>query len=71
MKKVAILGLHLNYGGCEQAIINTANLLCTDYNVELVVSYKLTEKPAFEVNPQVKIIYLTNDTPNKKEFLNA
>ena len=27
MKKIAILGLHLNYGGVEQTIINQANML--------------------------------------------
>lgn len=69
MKKIKILGLHLNYGGVEQAIINQANMLCDNYDVELVVVYKITDKPAFEVNKKVKIKYLTNVKPNKKEFL--
>ncbi len=71
MKKIAILGLHLNFGGVEQAIINQANMLCDNYNVELVVNYKMSEKPAFKVNPEVKIIYLMDIIPNKQELKKA
>lgn len=69
MKKIAILGLHLGYGGVEQAIVNQANMLCDTYEVELVIFYKLLEKPAFKIDPKVKVIYLTSLKPNKKEFL--
>ena len=68
MSKIAILGLHLNFGGVEQSIINQANMLCNDYEVELIITYKLNEKPAFKVNPKVKITYLTEYKPNKEEF---
>ena len=71
MKKIAILGLHLGFGGVEQAIVNQANMLCEKYEVELVVTYKLNDKPAFAINPKVKVIYLTNLKPNKKEFMIA
>lgn len=69
MKKIAILGLHLGYGGVEQAIVNQANMLSETYEVELVILYKLLEKPAFKIDPKVKVIYLTDLKPNKKEFL--
>ena len=69
MKKIAILGLHLNYGGVEQAIVNQANALSDNYKIELVVTYKLSQKPAFEINSKVKIKYLTNVKTNKDEFL--
>lgn len=71
MKKIAILGLHLGYGGVEQVIINQANMLSDNYEVELVVTYKLNEKPAFKVNDKVKIIYLTDKKPNREEFKNC
>lgn len=71
MKKISILGLHLNYGGVEQAIVNQANALCNDYEVELAITYKLTDIPAFKINPKVKIKYLTNFKPNKKELLDS
>ena len=68
MKKIAILGLHLNYGGVEQTIINQANMLASNYEVELAITYKLLEKPAFNINENVKIIYLTDKKPNREDF---
>ena len=68
MKKIAILGLHLNYGGVEQTIINQANMLSENYDVELAITYKLNEKPAFKINPKVKVTYLTSIVPNREEF---
>ena len=68
MKKISILGLHLNYGGVEQAIINQANCLCDKYEVELAITYKLLSKPAFNLSPKVKIKYLTNVKPNREVF---
>ena len=35
MKKIAILSLHLNYGGVEKAVATLANMLCDDYNNEI------------------------------------
>ncbi len=69
MKKVTILGLHLNYGGVEQAIANLANALSNDFEIELAITYKLG-KPAFFLNSNIKITYLTNDIPNKQTFIN-
>lgn len=71
MKKITILGLHLGYGGVEQAIINQANYLCDAYEVEIVVNYKLYQNPAFKVNEKVKIKYLMDYVPNKAEFFNS
>ena len=55
MKKVTILGLHLNYGGVEQAIANLANALSNDFEVELAITYKLG-KPAFFLNSNIKLL---------------
>lgn len=71
MKRIDILGLHLNYGGTEQAIINQANMLCENYDVRLVITYKMSPKPAFGIDKRVKVIYLTNLKPNREEFKKA
>lgn len=72
MKKISILSLHLGYGGIEKSIIALANLLVDKYNVEIVCSYKLYDKPAFNLDKRVKVRYLTkNITPNKDAFKEA
>lgn len=72
MKKVTIFSLHLGYGGIEKCVVNLANLLCNDYDVEIVSTYKMDDKPAFSVNEKVKIKYLyTKYRPNRREWKNA
>lgn len=68
MKKISILSLHLNYGGVEKSICALANLLCKRYEVEIACTYKIVDKPAFELNPKVKINYLTDVVPNRNEI---
>ena len=68
MKKITILCLHLGYGGIERAISMLANNLCNDYEVNIVSTYKLYDKPKFELNYKIKIDYLINDKPNREEF---
>ena len=58
MKKVAILSLHLGYGGIEKSIAALANILCEKYQVEIICIYKLYEQPAFDIDKRVKIKYL-------------
>lgn len=70
-KKISILSLHLGFGGVEQVIANTANMLSNDYDVEIVSLYKNKEKMPFEVNEKVKITYLTNLISNRVEFKTA
>lgn len=67
-KRIDILALHLNYGGVEQAIANISNMLINKYKVRIICSYKLIDKPAFDINDNVEIIYLMKDIPNKKEL---
>ncbi len=70
-EKISILSLHLGYGGIETSIINQANMLSLKYDVEIIVLYKLKEEVNYKINNNVKIIYLSNLYPNKKEFLEA
>lgn len=58
MKKVAILSLHLGYGGVEKSIVALANILCQKYQVEIICIYKLYDKPAFDIDDRVKVTYL-------------
>lgn len=72
MKKISIFSLHLGYGGVEKCVANLANLLCKEYQVEIVSTYKLEDTPAFEIDDKVKITYLIdNYRPNREEWKNA
>ena len=68
MKKISILSLHLGYGGIEKSIVALANLLVENYNVEIACVYKLYDKSAFQLDPRVKVKYLTKYKPNREEF---
>lgn len=68
MKKIKILMLHLNYGGIEKQTITMANSLVPYYDIEIVSFYKLTEEPAYKINDAIKVKYLYNGSPNRKEF---
>ena len=74
-KKIAILSLHLGYGGVERAITTLANSLVktNKYEVEIVSVYKLYEKPAFDISDDIKITYLlsSNLSPNRNEWHEA
>jgi len=66
MKKITILALHLNYGGIERFITNLANSISDDYEVEIVSTYKLSDKPFFKLNDNITVKYLITDLkPNK------
>ena len=72
MKKITFLVLHLAYGGAEQAVISEANLLAEKYNVEIFCFYRLLDKPAFYLDPKVKVTYLTEGLrPNRDEIKKA
>lgn len=72
MKKIAILSLHLGYGGIEKSVIALANLLCDTYDVSIYCTYKLFDEPAFNLDSRVKVEYLLNDLkPNRREFREA
>lgn len=69
LKKVTILALHLGYGGIEKSIVALANLLADDYEVEIISSYQLFEKPAFDIDPRVEVRYLiTKYKPNREAW---
>lgn len=71
MKKITIMALHLGYGGVEKYIANLCNIIGNDYNIEIICTYKLYDKPVFKINDRVKVKYLINDGPNRQEFKKA
>jgi len=72
MKKITIFSLHLGYGGIEKCVANLANLLCKEYDVEIIATYKLEDIPAFDINKKVKINYLIDKyKPNREEWKKA
>jgi len=72
MKKITIFSLHLGYGGIERCVVNLANLLCNEYKVEIISTYKLDETPAFDINDKVSITYLIDKyKPNRDEWKKA
>lgn len=72
MKKITILALHLGTGGAENVIASLSNILCKENDVEIISTYKLQDKPAFDIDSRVKITYLMQDLkPNGAEFKKA
>jgi len=72
MKKVSILALHLGYGGIEKSIVALSNMIANDYEVEIISTYKLSSKSAFDINDKVKVKYLIDEVkPNREEWKNA
>ena len=69
MKKITILALHLGYGGIENAIASLANLLCEKYSVEILSVYRLYNEPVYDLDNRIKVTYVSNIKPNKKEML--
>lgn len=70
-KKITILALHLNYGGVEQYISSLCKMLEDNYDIEIISTYKISEKPAFPFSDKINIKYLINDKPNREELKSA
>ena len=71
MKKITIMALHLGYGGIENYICSLTDMLNKNYDLELIVTYSLKEKPSFNIPSNVKVKYLLDEKPNKKELISA
>lgn len=69
LKKITILALHLNYGGIEKFITNLANSISDFYDVEIISTYKLLDKPFFQLNDNIKVKYLITDLKPNKDLI--
>lgn len=71
MKKVTILALHMGFGGIEKYISSLSNMLKDDFEIEIISTYRTMPKEAFSIPKNVKISYLLNYGPNKKEIIDS
>lgn len=67
MKRITILALHLGYGGIEKCISSLTEVLKNNYEINIISTYKLYEKPVFNIDDSIKITYLMEEKPNKEE----
>ena len=70
-KKITIFALHLGFGGVEKYLSSLCKMLEGNYDIEIISTYKVLDKPAFPFSEKVKITYLIDDKPNKEEFKQA
>lgn len=71
MKRIYITSLHLQHGGVQFIVAQSANAFAErGYEVTILCTYNLGE-PAFHVDEKVNIEYLTDFTPNREEFKSA
>ena len=71
MKKITILALHLGVGGIEKYISSLCKMLEDDFNIEIISTYKVTEKSAFEFSDKISIKFLIDNKPRVKEMREA
>lgn len=64
MKKITIFSLILGYGGIEKYISKLCLMLHNKYNIEIICTYKMDDKPAFNFPNNVNIKYLLEEKPN-------
>ncbi len=69
--EITILALHLGYGGVEKYLSSLCKMLEDNYEIEIISTYKVLDKPAFPFSNKIKITYLINDKPNKEELKKA
>lgn len=67
-KKITIFALHLGFGGVEKYLSSLCKMLEDNYEIEIISTYKVLDKPAFPFSNKIKITYLINDKPNKEEL---
>ena len=69
--KITILALHLGTGGIEKYISSLCKMLNNKYEIEIISTYKLIDKPSFNFDEKIQITYLINDFPRKNELKSA
>jgi N-acetylglucosaminyldiphosphoundecaprenol N-acetyl-beta-D-mannosaminyltransferase len=62
------MALHLGFGGIEKYISSLCKMLEDNYEIEIISTYMVFDKPAFNFSDKIKITYLINDKPYFKEM---
>lgn len=47
-------------GGTVRSVVNQANALCTEHDVEIASVYRTREQPCFAIDPRVRLVTLTD-----------
>lgn len=66
--KITILALHLGTGGVEKYLSSLCKMLENNYEIEIISTYKLNDKPSFDFSDKIKIKYLINEGPCREEL---
>lgn len=53
-------------GGTVRSVVNQANALCDTHEVEIASLYRSRERPAFAVDPRVRLVSLTDRTAHAR-----
>ena len=69
--KISFLLLHLGYAGIETSVVNQANTLIEDYEVEIISFYKLKNNQSNRLDERIKVKYLYEGEPNREDFKKA
>jgi len=69
--EITILALHLGVGGIEKYISSLCKMLQDNYRINIITTYKINDKPAFDFDDRINITYLIEKSANKTEFMNA
>jgi glycosyltransferase involved in cell wall biosynthesis len=48
------------FGGTVRTVVNQANAMCADHDVEIVSVYRHRDEPGFRIDPRVRLIPLTD-----------
>lgn len=71
MKKITIMNEHLGVGGIEKYISSLTRMLDSEYELNLIITYKLKENPTFRISNKVNITYLIEESSNKGDIKRA
>lgn len=52
------------WGGTTRTVVNQANALCDEHDVEIASVYRNRERPAFAIDPRVRLVPLTDLNAN-------
>lgn len=64
MKKITVFALHLGVGGIEKYTSTLCGILENDYKVNIICTYRVSDKPVFDFSDKIKISYLIDGKPD-------
>jgi len=71
MKKITIMNEHLGVGGIEKYVSSLTRMLDSEYEIDLIITYKLKENSTFRISNKTNITYLIEESSNKGDIKRA